>query len=203
MGSHIHVVWECWQPSVQDVWLDWKILKASSFIEATSSLGRFHFCGRSLTSCCLMILTPSHSLAFLPSSSLCCLIISSTRSLFLFPPCFHHLRFCVFSPNSMGQPTNLYFTFLFLLLSPCWGHQRSNPDGERSSCDHCDLRLSCNCSYGGFTHIPVVTDRALSLDLSFNNITVVTADDLKGHRGLRALSLHGNADGSGYNKPCL
>ncbi|XP_041820711.1 toll-like receptor 2 type-2 [Chelmon rostratus] len=92
----------------------------------------------------------------------------------------------------MGQPTNLYFTFLFLLLSPCWGHQRSNPDGERSSCDHCDLRLSCNCSYGGFTHIPVVTDRALSLDLSFNNITVVTADDLKGHRGLRALSLHGN-----------
>ncbi|XP_070849082.1 toll-like receptor 2 [Chaetodon trifascialis] len=90
----------------------------------------------------------------------------------------------------MRQATNHYFNFLFLLCL-CWG-QRSNPDGERSSCDRCDRQLCCNCSYGGFTRIPAVTDRALSLDLSFNNITVVTADDLKGHRQLRALSLHGN-----------
>ncbi|XP_044039837.1 toll-like receptor 2 type-2 [Siniperca chuatsi] len=86
----------------------------------------------------------------------------------------------------MGQPTNLYFTLLFLPLSLCWG-QSSHP-----SCDRCDLRLSCNCSYGGFTRVPTVTDRALTLDLSFNNITVVNVDDLRGHMQLRALSLHGN-----------
>nr|AEB32453.1 toll-like receptor 2 [Epinephelus coioides] len=91
----------------------------------------------------------------------------------------------------MRQPTNLYFMVLFLLLSLCWG-QRSNPDGERPSCDRCNRQLSCNCSHGGFTRVPTVTDRALTLDLSFNNITVVTADDLKGHLRLRALSLHGN-----------
>ncbi|XP_035531574.1 toll-like receptor 2 type-2 isoform X2 [Morone saxatilis] len=93
----------------------------------------------------------------------------------------------------MEQRTNLYFTLLFLLLlhSLCWA-QRSNQDDERSSCDRCDLRLSCNCSYDGFTRVPVVTDRALTLDLSFNNITMVTVDDLTGHRQLRALSLHGN-----------
>nr|AFZ81806.1 toll-like receptor 2 [Oplegnathus fasciatus] len=88
----------------------------------------------------------------------------------------------------MGQPTNLYF---ILLVSLCRG-QGINPDGERSPCDRCDLRLSCNCSYGGFTHVPTVTDRALTLDLSFNNITVLTVDDLTGHMRLRALSLHGN-----------
>ncbi|XP_070785759.1 toll-like receptor 2 [Enoplosus armatus] len=86
----------------------------------------------------------------------------------------------------MGQPTNLYFTILFLLLSLCRG-QSSTP-----SCDRCDLRLSCNCSRGGFARVPTVTDRALTLDLSFNNITVVTADDLTGHARLRALRLHGN-----------
>ncbi|XP_051251162.1 toll-like receptor 2 type-2 [Dicentrarchus labrax] len=93
----------------------------------------------------------------------------------------------------MEQQTNLYFTLPLLLLlhSLCWS-QRSNPDDERSSCDRCDLRLSCNCSYDGFTRVPVVTDRALTLDLSFNNITMVTVDDLTGHRQLRALSLHGN-----------
>ncbi|TDG99376.1 hypothetical protein EPR50_G00193710 [Perca flavescens] len=89
----------------------------------------------------------------------------------------------------MGQKTILYFTLLFIYL--CCG-QRSNPDGERSSCDKCDQRLTCNCSYGGFTHVPMVTDRALTLDLSFNDITGVTSDDLTGHRRLRALSLHGN-----------
>ncbi|KAF1380924.1 hypothetical protein PFLUV_G00169120 [Perca fluviatilis] len=89
----------------------------------------------------------------------------------------------------MGQKTNLYFTLLFVYL--CWG-QRSNPDGERSSCNKCDLQLTCNCSYGRFTHVPMVTDRALTLDLSFNDITGVTSYDLTGHRRLRALSLHGN-----------
>ncbi|XP_039996663.1 toll-like receptor 2 isoform X2 [Xiphias gladius] len=89
----------------------------------------------------------------------------------------------------MGQPTNLYFTLLPLLL--CWG-QGSNREAERSSCNRCDLRLSCNCSRGGFTRVPMVTGRALTLDLSFNNITVVTGDDLTGHVPLRALSLHGN-----------
>lgn len=94
-------------------------------------------------------------------------------------------------PNSMGQPTNLYSDFqIILLLSLCWG-QRSNPDDERPSCGRCDLRLSCNCSFDGFTRVPMVTDHALSLDLSYNNITVVTDDDLTGHRQLRVLSLHG------------
>ncbi|KAM9335170.1 toll-like receptor 2 type-2 [Symphorus nematophorus] len=91
----------------------------------------------------------------------------------------------------MGLPTNLYIALVFLLFSICWG-QRSNPDSERPSCNHCDLRLSCNCSHGGFVHVPMVTERALALDLSFNKISVVTADDLKGHRQLKALSLRGN-----------
>ncbi|KAG8005905.1 Toll-like receptor 2 type-1 [Nibea albiflora] len=92
----------------------------------------------------------------------------------------------------MGQMTNLYFTLLCLhLVSICWS-QRSNPDSERLSCDRCDRRLSCNCSYGGFTSVPMVTDRALTLDLSFNKIAVVTDDDLKSHRQLKTLSLHSN-----------
>ncbi|XP_022625698.1 toll-like receptor 2 type-2 [Seriola dumerili] len=94
----------------------------------------------------------------------------------------------------MGRETNLHFTLflrLLLLLGLCWG-QRSNPDPERPSCHSCDLRLSCNCSHDGFTRVPMVTDRALTLDLSFNNITVVNDDDLTGHMQLRALSLHGN-----------
>nr|USC27890.1 toll-like receptor 2-1 [Sebastiscus marmoratus] len=91
----------------------------------------------------------------------------------------------------MGQPSDLFFTLL-LLVSLCWG-QSSNPDGgERPSCDRCDLQLACNCSHGGFTRVPTVTGRAVVLDLSFNNITVVTAVDLTGHEELRALSLHGN-----------
>ncbi|XP_037614295.1 toll-like receptor 2 type-2 isoform X2 [Sebastes umbrosus] len=91
----------------------------------------------------------------------------------------------------MGQPSDLFFTLL-LLVSLCWG-QRSNPGGgERSSCDRCDQRLACNCSHGGFTRVPTVTGRAVTLDLSFNNITVVTGVDLTGHEELRTLSLHGN-----------
>nr|AJP16420.1 toll-like receptor 2 [Larimichthys crocea] len=92
----------------------------------------------------------------------------------------------------MGRATTFYFTLLYLhLLSICWC-QRSNPDSERLSCDRCDRRLSCNCSYGGFTSVPTVTDRALTLDLSFNEIAMVTEDDLKSHRHLKALNLHGN-----------
>ncbi|XP_069580716.1 toll-like receptor 2 [Brachyistius frenatus] len=88
----------------------------------------------------------------------------------------------------MRHRTSCFFTLLFLLL---WG-QRSNTDDERSSCDRCDLQLSCNCSRGGFVRVPMVTERALTLDLSFNSITVVSDDDLTDHARLRALDLHGN-----------
>lgn len=88
--------------------------------------------------------------------------------------------------GQMGQLTNLLLALLVLPLSLCWG-QRS--DG-RPSCGRCDLRLSCNCSSDGFTQVPMVTEEALGLDLSFNNISVVTVDDLRGHRVLRTLSLH-------------
>uniref|UniRef100_A0A3Q3LVX9 Toll-like receptor 2 n=1 Tax=Mastacembelus armatus TaxID=205130 RepID=A0A3Q3LVX9_9TELE len=84
----------------------------------------------------------------------------------------------------------LYFTLLFL-ASLCRG-QRSDPDAERPSCSRCDLHLSCDCSHHGFTVVPTVTEHALILDLSFNNITTVTDNDLTGHTQLRALSLHGN-----------
>ncbi|XP_041634664.1 toll-like receptor 2 type-2 [Cheilinus undulatus] len=92
----------------------------------------------------------------------------------------------------MGQRTHSYFPPFVLLLSLCWV-QRSDTDGERWSCERCDQRFFCNCSYSGFVHVPVVSDHALTLDLSFNNITEVTDDDLTGHRKLRALSLHGNS----------
>lgn len=62
----------------------------------------------------------------------------------------------------------------------------------RPSCDRCDPHLCCDCSHGGFTQVPVVTDLALTLDLSLNNITEVTKGDLMGHKQLKALSLHGN-----------
>uniref|UniRef100_A0A3Q2U3V3 Toll-like receptor 2 type-2 n=1 Tax=Fundulus heteroclitus TaxID=8078 RepID=A0A3Q2U3V3_FUNHE len=65
-------------------------------------------------------------------------------------------------------------------------------DDGRPSCSRCDLHLCCNCSYNGFTSIPVVTDQALVLNLSFNNISMVTQDDLTGHVRLRVLDLHGN-----------
>nr|WEW53051.1 toll-like receptor 2 [Platichthys stellatus] len=90
----------------------------------------------------------------------------------------------------MGQQMLLLLLlFLLLFLSLCRG-QSSNP--ERPTCRSCDLLLSCDCSRGGFTHVPLVTGRALTLDLSFNNITMVTEDDLSGHVRLTALSLHGN-----------
>uniref|UniRef100_A0A667ZTC1 Toll-like receptor 2 n=1 Tax=Myripristis murdjan TaxID=586833 RepID=A0A667ZTC1_9TELE len=83
--------------------------------------------------------------------------------------------------------------FVLLLFLPCLSRaHRSNPEDEKPSCDRCDRRLSCNCTYGGFTRVPTVTDGALTLDLSFNNISEVTDDDLIGHAHLRALSLHGN-----------
>ncbi|XP_074555442.1 toll-like receptor 2 [Halichoeres trimaculatus] len=91
----------------------------------------------------------------------------------------------------MGQKASVHLTLLSLLLTLCWA-QRLDPDPERPSCDRCDLHLSCDCSHCGFTCVPVVTDLALTLDLSLNNITEVTEDDLTGHRHLRALSLHGN-----------
>ncbi|XP_060890017.1 toll-like receptor 2 type-1 isoform X2 [Labrus mixtus] len=89
----------------------------------------------------------------------------------------------------MGQSANSYLTLLVLLLSLGCA-QRSDTDRKR--CGYCDLQLSCDCSYGGFIHVPLVPERALTLDLSFNNITEVWADDLSGHMSLRALSLHGN-----------
>lgn len=95
----------------------------------------------------------------------------------------------------MKQPADLHFTLgLLLFLGLCRG-QRSNPEAKRPTCHGCNLRLSCNCARLGFTRVPMVTDRALTLDLSLNNITEVTDDDLTGHAQLRALSLHGNADG--------
>lgn len=91
----------------------------------------------------------------------------------------------------MGQPPDRHLALLLLLL--LWG-QRSNPEVRRPSCDRCDRRLACNCSCGGWTCVPTVTDRALTLDLSFNYITTVTGDDLTGHGALGSLSLHGNVD---------
>ncbi|RVE60800.1 hypothetical protein OJAV_G00184990 [Oryzias javanicus] len=76
---------------------------------------------------------------------------------------------------------------MFLHLATCWG-RRSNPD----SCTRCDLQLRCNCSCRGFTRVPEVTEDALVLDLSSNNISEVTDDDLRGHASLRGLDLHGN-----------
>ncbi|XP_017292469.1 toll-like receptor 2 [Kryptolebias marmoratus] len=91
----------------------------------------------------------------------------------------------------MTRPTPCFFTLFLLFLSVCWG-QRSNTDRGRLSCSRCNLHFTCNCSHGGFTRVPVVTDRALSLNLSFNNITVVTSDDLTDHSQLRLLDLHCN-----------
>ncbi|XP_008301053.1 toll-like receptor 2 [Stegastes partitus] len=89
----------------------------------------------------------------------------------------------------MRHPTGCHFALLLLLL-PLSRGQDSGDGG--STCNRCDSRLSCNCSHGGFTRVPVVTERALTLDLSCNIISVVTGDDLAGHAPLRALDLHGN-----------
>ncbi|CAN9509364.1 unnamed protein product [Ophioblennius macclurei] len=63
---------------------------------------------------------------------------------------------------------------------------------ERPSCSRCDLQLSCSCSHGGFARVPVVPVQVLSLDLSFNNITNLTNDDLAELKLLRTLNLRGN-----------
>ncbi|XP_047441992.1 toll-like receptor 2 isoform X2 [Mugil cephalus] len=94
----------------------------------------------------------------------------------------------------MSHPTGCCFAFLLLLLlflSQSWS-QEPNMDDERSSCSHCDPHFSCNCSHSGYTRVPVVTDHALMLNLAFNNITLVTDDDLTGHTRLRTLDLHSN-----------
>uniref|UniRef100_A0A3P9JPC1 Toll-like receptor 2 n=1 Tax=Oryzias latipes TaxID=8090 RepID=A0A3P9JPC1_ORYLA len=80
---------------------------------------------------------------------------------------------------------------MFLYLAVCWG-QRSNTNDGSESCAHCDLQFRCNCSFSGFTRVPKVTDDVLVLDLSFNNISEVTDDDLRGHASLRVLDLQGN-----------
>lgn len=86
----------------------------------------------------------------------------------------------------------MFFVLLVHGLALCGG-QRSTLQGDRPSCDRCDLAFRCNCSSAGLTHVPMVTEQALSLDLSFNAIAVVTAEDLRGHRRLKVLSLHGEA----------
>ncbi|XP_075307393.1 toll-like receptor 2 type-2 [Odontesthes bonariensis] len=90
----------------------------------------------------------------------------------------------------MRQPSCC--TFLPLLLLSATLCRRLDADDGRSSCRRCDLQLFCNCSHSRFIHVPLVTGHALALDLSSNNITVVTDDDLTGHRVLRVLDLHGN-----------
>ncbi|XP_028998782.2 toll-like receptor 2 [Betta splendens] len=91
----------------------------------------------------------------------------------------------------MGQHGPLYFTSFLFFTSLIWAQQFS-PNENKSSCTRCDLQLVCNCSYGGFIFVPMVTERALTLDLSFNNITVVKSSDLADHALLRVLSLRGN-----------
>ncbi|XP_068426963.1 toll-like receptor 2 isoform X2 [Clinocottus analis] len=91
----------------------------------------------------------------------------------------------------MGQPALFLHLLLLLLFALCWG-QRSNPGGKRPRCGRCDPRLACNCSHAGLTRVPSVAAGARTLDLSFNDISEVAADDLTGHARLEALSLHGN-----------
>ncbi|KAM6909413.1 toll-like receptor 2 [Xenentodon cancila] len=80
---------------------------------------------------------------------------------------------------------------LLVLLVLCRGRSSDTPDNW-PSCNQCNPQFSCNCSCGGYTHVPTVTDQALTLDLSFNNITEVTDDDFKGYKQLKALDLHAN-----------
>uniref|UniRef100_A0A672YL23 Toll-like receptor 2 n=1 Tax=Sphaeramia orbicularis TaxID=375764 RepID=A0A672YL23_9TELE len=91
----------------------------------------------------------------------------------------------------MRRPITTLPPLLLFLVFLCRG-QRSNSDSDRPSCHRCDLTFSCNCSHAQFIVVPMVTDDALTLDLSFNNIVMVTDDDLKGHARLRVLSLHAN-----------
>ncbi|KAM9425167.1 toll-like receptor 2 type-2 [Pholidichthys leucotaenia] len=89
----------------------------------------------------------------------------------------------------MGQLTGCCFAILFLSLAQ---GQRSNAVDRQPRCDHCNLHLYCDCSHCGFKHVPMVADDAVTLNLSFNNITVVTSHSLKGHRQLKILDIHGN-----------
>ncbi|CAL8241242.1 unnamed protein product [Merluccius merluccius] len=75
-------------------------------------------------------------------------------------------------------------SFLLLLLSVS--------RGQRSSCDLCDLHMSCDCSRQGFSTVPMITQQAITLDLSFNVIAEVTEDDLRNHTPLRVLNFRGN-----------
>lgn len=82
----------------------------------------------------------------------------------------------------------MFLTLLFFSLSLGEG-QGSILKVDRPSCDRCDRSFFCNCSFAGLRCVPVVTEQALRLDLSFNNISVVTADDLRDHGRLVALDL--------------
>ncbi|XP_061566803.1 toll-like receptor 2 [Cololabis saira] len=90
----------------------------------------------------------------------------------------------------MKHPCHRSFTLLLFALLRL-GRSSGTAD-SRPSCRRCDPQLSCNCSCGGFTRVPTVTDHARTLDLSFNNITALTDDDLKGHEQLKVLDLHAN-----------
>lgn len=81
----------------------------------------------------------------------------------------------------------MFATLLCLSLAP--GEGQGSAEVDRASCERCDRSFFCNCSCAGLTSVPVVTEQALSLDLSFNNITAVTGGDLRGHRRLAALNL--------------
>ena len=87
----------------------------------------------------------------------------------------------------------MLFVLLVLRLSLCGGGRGSVLQGDRPSCGRCNAAFYCNCSRAGLSRVPTVTERALSLDLSFNAIAEVTADDLRQHRRLTALNLHGEA----------
>uniref|UniRef100_A0A3P9NQG9 Toll-like receptor 2 n=2 Tax=Poecilia reticulata TaxID=8081 RepID=A0A3P9NQG9_POERE len=91
----------------------------------------------------------------------------------------------------MRRLTSGSLALLLLLVPLIWGQEVNGNDG-RPTCRRCNLHHCCNCSHSGFTRVPVVTHQALRLDLSFNNITNMTKDDLMGHSRLRALDLHAN-----------
>ncbi|XP_038163198.1 toll-like receptor 2 [Cyprinodon tularosa] len=86
---------------------------------------------------------------------------------------------------------HLWILAPLLFSSLIWGQMENGDDG-RLPCSRCNPHRYCNCSHSGFTHVPMVTDQALSLDLSFNNITLVTQNDLLEHSKLRVLDFHGN-----------
>ncbi|XP_076019311.1 toll-like receptor 2 [Genypterus blacodes] len=86
--------------------------------------------------------------------------------------------------HQLNPSSSLHFLLFLFSITLGWT--------SNSTCDNCDQKLSCNCSYEGFRHVPTVTSYALTLDLSFNDIAVVANGDLRGHERLKALSLRGN-----------